>query len=1097
MLRKTFKGLVQLCGGLGAGLAIIALLVAWQLHKGPVSLGFLTPYVEQALNANHRSFQLAIEDTTLTWAGWDRAVELRVKNVRAIGEDEQTVARIPELSLSLSGAALMRGQLAPKFIEFLGPELRVSRADDGNIDVELVAQQDKADGKIAEGLISWLLHRPEPGTPMSYLETVSVSGATMTFLDHATGKRWQVPVGYVRLDRAAHGLLASGSVLIDVDRRVADVTLNGTYRSQTERLDVSATFSEIAPAAFAGLDGRLAELAAVDLPLSGTLIVGLTMKDGIDTVGFNVKGGKGELTLPAPLTQTVEVESATVRGLYNKKTQKVSIDAFELLAPLGTRVAIPEPVSHTYIVHRLNGALSYDVSLGALDVSSLQVVSDGPTLSVECTVTGLGGGERMSVTADAALTTVPTARLADYWPAALGSDPRTWALAHLSKGQMDDATASVEFNIDPSGAVELVDLSGTMSASNVEVTYLDGMPLVFGSKASMTFDENNFDILVEQAHSAKVTVAGGTIAISGLQDTDQYADIDLRVEAALPDILRLINNKPLEFASAMGIKPAATKGRAEAELQMRFILEKDLKLDDLEIAASANLTGVAMENVVLGRGIRNGKMALKVDKTGMDLAGDVNMGAIPVDLKWRENFTDGAPYSARYEMSAPIDNIRSVSDLGVHPPEIALDAVSGGLDAELVYTVFDRRTSRLEVRTNLSRAEIDVPELDWHKASGAPGRTEVTILIENGLVKRVPAFEVQAGELFLRGDVVYSPGGLGLERVNLSRVLFGRSDVSGAVIARADGTWEVGLQGKVLDLTPIWHHVIGDRPTRDDIDMPNITLALEVGKVFVDKERFMSGLSATMVHKDDIWRTVLIDSHLNGGTLLNIRMTTDEASGNRVLSVKAEDAGETLRFLDIFGNMYGGVLEIRGTYDDAAPARPLKGELRVADYRIRNAPLMTRILSIMSLTGIVDALTGEGLAFASLEVPFTKTEGEVALKDAKATGTSIGFTASGSVYTHADVVNIEGTVVPAYAINSFFGKIPLLGNLLAGSEAGGGVFAANFSVSGPMEDPKTTVNPLSALTPGILRNLFGAFKPDEPVLLGDPNEQLLPGAPGN
>ena len=172
----------------------------------------------------------------------------------------------------------------------------------------------------------------------------------------------------------------------------------------------------------------------------------------------------------------------------------------------------------------------------------------------------------------------------------------------------------------------------------------------------------------------------------------------------------------------------------------------------------------------------------------------------------------------------------------------------------------------------------------------------------------------------------------------------------------------------------------------------------------------------------------------------------------------------------------------------ASPLRPLKGKLRVVNYRVRNAPLLTRVLSIMALTGIVDALTGEGLSFAELDVPFTYTDGEVQISEAKATGTSIGFTASGTVYTHADVVNIEGTVVPAYAINSLLGKIPLLGNILTGNEDGGGVFAANFSISGPVEDPRTTVNPLSALTPGIVRNLFGAFRPEEqkPSLLGNP-----------
>ena len=141
--------------------------------------------------------------------------------------------------------------------------------------------------------------------------------------------------------------------------------------------------------------------------------------------------------------------------------------------------------------------------------------------------------------------------------------------------------------------------------------------------------------------------------------------------------------------------------------------------------------------------------------------------------------------------------------------------------------------------------------------------------------------------------------------------------------------------------------------------------------------------------------------------------------------------------------------------------------------------MLTRILSIMALTGIVDALTGDGLNFATLDVPFVMHEGEVQITDAKATGTSIGFTTSGTIYTHADVLNIEGTVVPAYALNSLLGKIPLLGNILTGNEDGGGVFAANFAISGPIEDPKTTVNPLSALTPGILRNLFGAFKGEE------------------
>ena len=67
----------------------------------------------------------------------------------------------------------------------------------------------------------------------------------------------------------------------------------------------------------------------------------------------------------------------------------------------------------------------------------------------------------------------------------------------------------------------------------------------------------------------------------------------------------------------------------------------------------------------------------------------------------------------------------------------------------------------------------------------------------------------------------------------------------------------------------------------------------------------------------------------------------------------------------------------------------------------------------------------------------------------------------------------SGTIVPANAINSLPGRIPIIGDLLTGR--GGGVFAATYKVSGPMAEPRVTVNPLSALAPGFLRNLFGVF----------------------
>ena len=86
-------------------------------------------------------------------------------------------------------------------------------------------------------------------------------------------------------------------------------------------------------------------------------------------------------------------------------------------------------------------------------------------------------------------------------------------------------------------------------------------------------------------------------------------------------------------------------------------------------------------------------------------------------------------------------------------------------------------------------------------------------------------------------------------------------------------------------------------------------------------------------------------------------------------------------------------------------------------------------------------------------------------------GEAIGVTANGVVDLHRDRLDLQGTIVPADALNSLLGNVPVIGSLLLGGE-GQGLFAANYRVTGPTGDPKVSVNPLSALAPGFLRRFL-------------------------
>jgi uncharacterized protein YhdP len=138
------------------------------------------------------------------------------------------------------------------------------------------------------------------------------------------------------------------------------------------------------------------------------------------------------------------------------------------------------------------------------------------------------------------------------------------------------------------------------------------------------------------------------------------------------------------------------------------------------------------------------------------------------------------------------------------------------------------------------------------------------------------------------------------------------------------------------------------------------------------------------------------------------------------------------------------------------------------------APVMAKILTIASFSGIRDTLAGRGIKFSKLKTPFQFSHGVAKIINARTVGAEVGFTANGTVNMNTDSIRLAGTIVPAYTLNSMLGHIPIIGKILTGKD-GSGIFAATYQVDGSLENPKVSVNPLAALAPGFLRNLIGVF----------------------
>jgi hypothetical protein len=231
-------------------------------------------------------------------------------------------------------------------------------------------------------------------------------------------------------------------------------------------------------------------------------------------------------------------------------------------------------------------------------------------------------------------------------------------------------------------------------------------------------------------------------------------------------------------------------------------------------------------------------------------------------------------------------------------------------------------------------------------------------------------------------------------------------------------------------------------------------------------------LAASAANDGAIFTRLRLDGQIAPGQPFHLEIAPGPEG--RSLAASAQDAGALLRGLDTVKVMEGGHLTLSGRYDDTRQGHPLSGLAEITDFRIRDPNGLGRLLQAMTLYGLVQVASGPGLGFTRLSAPFTLTDDALDLGESRAFSASLGLTAKGHFDLRHDTMAIEGTIVPAYFFNSLLGHIPLVGRLFS-PESGGGVFAATYTISGPMKDPRVAVNPLSALTPGFLRGLFGLF----------------------
>ena len=267
------------------------------------------------------------------------------------------------------------------------------------------------------------------------------------------------------------------------------------------------------------------------------------------------------------------------------------------------------------------------------------------------------------------------------------------------------------------------------------------------------------------------------------------------------------------------------------------------------------------------------------------------------------------------------------------------------------------------------------------------------------------------------------------------------------------------IKGKNFDLNKIINQILFEDTDETKIfDDKKREFQIDFQRNKIDDSQHILNLKGNFKMKgDDVYDLSLISYFQNKDVL---SMSIKTKNQQKVTTFYSEQAKPFVKKYKFIKGFEGGKLDFYSVKKNKVS----QSQLKIYDFNLKELPALTKILTLASLQGIADILSGDGVSFEELEIKFTNKKNLMEIDELYAIGPAISILMDGYVQKN-ELVSLRGTLVPATTINKFVGSIPILGDILVGKKTGEGVFGVSFKLKGPPKNIKTTVNPIKTLTP--------------------------------
>ena len=948
----------------------------------------------------------------------------------------------------------------------------------------------------------------------SYLTRFGLKDSIVVLYKDGMQTLWQVPDFALNLEHHDRRSVIIGDANVASSRGDWQLEVRTAQKANAKGLETHILVEDLVPSGIAGNFPTIGLLRALDMAVDGEAVANLAPNGDFIGGEAKVRLATGQITPPwdpdTPVriergdltvrfiqeTGVIELAPSTLRwGASSYATfsgkfvpnrggkNKIEFWDFDIKAEDAMLGVEEFGLGPTKVDEwRAKGRISE--ADGSIELSRLVVRAGDAKIVAKGKVTDRHGNPAVQLSGS--ISPMPMAMFKQLWPKFLAGQARQWVLEHVTGGQILGGSFKVALEPGmlkdyqqrkpiPDEAIQM-----DVKFTDTSIAYIKELPPAHTEDGTVTLAGARLSVVIP---SGKVTVANGMVidvseglySIADLRNDPQHGVVTFRAAAPTPAVTTLLDYEPFKFISGVGLKPDFLGGTATGEFKFRIPLRKYVEFKDMEIFGVARLDDAITPGLVGDLGIEGGVIDVNLTSEGVSASGNVTIKDVPATVHWERLFYAPDNEQPPIAVTATLDAAgREKIGLKVN------DIVTGPMPVTLYLSGLGEGTgqpdtSSMSIVGDLTNAELLVPAFGWRKLPGEPAKVSF-------IVNKKPDGSTDLENLQIAGPNLAISGHVDLDSANeLEALTFGEvglgalTNLSIKARRRDDGVMQVHAEGPSYDARDFFQTLISaDQLTNSadaDVDNgSNIDLTAKIGKLVGYDESFATDVDLSMSKRAGELVAVQGRGLLTGQKLVTVDLQNGDVG--RILTAKADDAGTAFRLVGFYRNIEGGAASLRVNLDAGGVNKT--GTLRVRDFAIVGDSVVADVLTDPSSTaafGQQQQNIKRQIVFRRLRVPFVAGGGKFQLDDAYMNGPELGATLRGTIDFNAQTLDLGGTYVPLYGLNSALGAVPVLGRVLVGRQ-GEGLVGITFAIKGQLDDPTVLVNPMSVMTPGIFRQIF-------------------------